>query len=533
MRKRVFTVTAILAVLMTFLISYLAITRINNTALQNIKQTLLTNAKIVASQGSENEMRAAADVVYQSSGMPVTLIQKDGAVLYRCPANAGAEENHLQREEVQQALKTGQGVATRYSTTLGKNMCYIAVTTGDGAYIVRLGQQMDTVNAANRQMAFEIILLSGICLAGLLVLDWRMTSLVTAPINEITAVARAYADGHYGQKLEGQYKDELGVLAAAFNSMSTALVQANETLSADNAKLQAIMEAMTNGVVAVDSDLKVIMTNPAARQVLGIGWSAEGQSLFVATGKQELESFFKRTLEGTNKVSEEVTLRFGVTRQQKTLRIRGSRLKQNGVITGAVAVLEDITELKRLENIRTEFAANVSHELKTPLTSIRGFVETLETGVDDPEMAKRFLHIIASETDRLTRLITDILYISELESYRPGVLEIVDVLQKASDTKLLLDKKAEKKKIHLILQPDPKHEAFCMGDGDKVQQMLVNLVANAINYTPEGGTVSICLSSDEKHVCLTVSDTGIGIEMCIRDSVMAGTRAVHQRLGKG
>ena len=153
----------------------------------------------------------------------------------------------------------------------------------------------------------------------------------------------------------------------------------------------------------------------------------------------------------------------------------------------------------------------MSHELKTPLTSIRGFVETLETGVDDPEMAKRFLHIIASETDRLTRLITDILYISELESYRPGVLEIVDVLQKASDTKLLLDKKAEKKKIHLILQPDPKHEAFCMGDGDKVQQMLVNLVANAINYTPEGGTVSICLSSDEKHVCLTVSDTGIGI----------------------
>ncbi|MFR5870148.1 MAG: hypothetical protein ACLUFF_07775, partial [Acutalibacteraceae bacterium] len=159
MRKRVFTVTAILAVLMTFLISYLAIMRINNTALQNIKQTLLTNAKIVASQGSENEMRAAADVVYQSSGMPVTLIQKDGTVLYRCPANAGAEENHLQREEVQQALKTGQGVATRYSTTLGKNMCYIAVTTGDGAYIVRLGQQMDTVNAANRQMALEIILL--------------------------------------------------------------------------------------------------------------------------------------------------------------------------------------------------------------------------------------------------------------------------------------------------------------------------------------------------------------------------------------
>ena len=168
-------------------------------------------------------------------------------------------------------------------------------------------------------------------------------------------------------------------------------------------------------------------------------------------------------------------------------------------------------DILKHSQMRQEFTANVSHELKTPLTSIKGFVETLESGVDDPEHAKRFLHIISSETDRLTRLISDILYVSELESYRQSVPEIVDVLQKASDVVELLSKNAQKKHIDLTLEQDPHHSAFCMGDGDKVQQMLMNLVANGINYTPEGGQVKIQLSSDEKQVKIVVSDTGIGI----------------------
>lgn len=515
MKRRIFIGTAAIAVLMTFLVGYLATVRINNASERAIQQNLMTNAKIIAAEQDEASMRHAADAVAEASGMNVTLILKDGTVWYRQPAlpDGSEEQNHLEREEVKQAFETGTGTAQRHSATMDKTLSYAAVATEDGSMVVRMSVQVDEILAANRQTAWEIFFLLSVCLAGLLVLAWRMTTVILAPINEITAVAKEYADGQYGRKIRTNYRNEMGVLAHAFNSMSTALVETNETLAADNGKLQAIMEAMTNGVVAVDSDLKVIMTNSAARQVLGIGWSAVGQSLFVATGKQELESFFKRTLEGTNKISEEITLSygFGVTRQKKILRIRGSRLRQNGTTTGAVAVLEDVTELKRLENIRTEFAANVSHELKTPLTSIKGFVETLESGVDDPEHAKRFLHIISSETDRLTRLISDILYVSELESYRQSVPEIVDVLQKASDVVELLSKNAQKKRIDLTLEQDPNHSAFCMGDGDKVQQMLMNLVANGINYTPEGGQVKIQLSSDEKQVKIVVSDTGIGI----------------------
>lgn len=511
MRRRIFIGTAVIAVLTTFLVGYLATMRINQSTLQSVQSNLMTNAKIIAAENTEEGMRHAADVVAEASGMSVTLILQDGTVWYRQPALEIAEQNHLAREEVQQAFATGQGMAKRYSDTMGQTMFYAAVRTTDGTMAVRTSHQMDTLLRHNRNTAWEIFFLLSVCLGGLLVLAWRLTSLIIAPINEMTTAAREYADGRYGRKIEGKYSDEIGVLADAFNSMSTALVCANETLAADNGKLQAIMEAMTNGVVAVDADLKVIMTNSAARQMLGIGWSAVGQSLFVATGKQELEGFFKRTLEGTNKASEEITLSFGVTRQQKTIRIRGSRLRQYGVTTGAVAVMEDVTELKRLENIRTEFAANVSHELKTPLTSIRGFVETLESGVDDPEHARRFLHIIASETDRLTRLISDILYVSELESTRQSAHERVDVLQKAMDTVELLSKKAEEKRIQLLVEQDGR-DAFCLGDSDKVQQMLVNLVANGINYTPEGGTVRISLSSDEKNVKIVVSDTGIGIQ---------------------
>ena len=514
MKRRIFLGTAIIAVLMTFLVGYLATVRINGSTEQAIQDSLMTNAKIIAAEQTEDAMKHAADAVAEASGMNVTLILKDGTVWYRQPAlNIATEENHLEREEVKQAFETGTGTAQRYSSTMHKTLYYAAVATEDGSMVVRMSVQVDDIMAANRQTAWEIFLLLSVCLAGILILSWRMTSVILAPIHEITSVAREYADGQYGRKIPTNYRDEMGVLANAFNSMSSALVETNETLAADNGKLQAIMESMTNGVVAVDSNLKVIMTNSAARQVLGIGWSAVGQSLFVATGKQELESFFKRTLEGTNKISEEITLSygFGVTRQKKILRIRGSRLRQNGVTTGAVAVLEDVTELKRLENIRTEFAANVSHELKTPLTSIKGFVETLESGVADPEHTKRFLHIISSETDRLTRLISDILYVSELESHHQSVPEIVDVLQKATDVTELLSKKAQEKNISLVLEQDPNHGAFCMGDGDKVQQMLMNLVANGINYTPEGGEVKIKLSSNDQQVKIVVSDTGIGI----------------------
>lgn len=511
MRRRIFLGTAIIAVLTTFLVGYLATMRINENTLQGVQSNLMTGARIIAAENTEEGMRHAAGVVAEASGINVTLILQDGTVWYRQPALEVFEENHLAREEVQQAFATGQGMAKRHSDTMGETMFYAAVRTADGTMVVRTSQQMGALLRKTRNTAWEIFILLSVCLGGLLVLAWRLTSLIIAPINEMTTAAREYADGRYGRKIVGQYRDEMGVLADAFNSMSTALVCANETLAADNGKLQAIMEAMTNGVVAVDAELKVIMTNSAARQVLGIGWSAEGQSLFVATGKQELEGFFKRTLEGTNKASEEITLSFGVTRQPKIIRIRGSRLRQYGVTTGAVAVMEDVTELKRLENIRTEFAANVSHELKTPLTSIRGFVETLESGVDDPEHAKRFLHIIATETDRLTRLISDILYVSELESTRQSAQERVDVLQKAMDTVELLSRKAQEKQIRLLVDQDGR-DAFCLGDSDKVQQMLVNLVANGINYTPEGGTVRLSLSSDEKNVKIVVSDTGIGID---------------------
>ena len=196
MKRRIFIGTAAIAVLMTFLVGYLATVRINNASERAIQQNLMTNAKIIAAEQDEASMRHAADAVAEASGMNVTLILKDGTVWYRQPAlpDGSEEQNHLEREEVKQAFETGTGTAQRHSATMDKTLSYAAVATEDGSMVVRMSVQVDEILAANRQTAWEIFFLLSVCLAGLLVLAWRMTTVILAPINAITAVAKEYAE---------------------------------------------------------------------------------------------------------------------------------------------------------------------------------------------------------------------------------------------------------------------------------------------------------------------------------------------------
>ena len=199
-------------------------------------------------------------------------------------------------------------------------------------------------------------------------------------------------------------------------------------------------------------------------------------------------------------------------RNRRPLRLYVSPMKQDDVVVGAVALVEDITELRRLEQVRTDFAANVSHELKTPLTSIKGFVETLQAGaINQPEMAQKFLNIIMMEADRLTRLINDILSISKLESGDDQVTnERIRLDKMASDVVDMLSIHAKEKEItlHTSIDPDP---VVIWGNPDRVEQMLINLVDNGIKYNKPGGSVTVKVFDNEKNVNLLVSDTGIGI----------------------
>ena len=226
----------------------------------------------------------------------------------------------------------------------------------------------------------------------------------------------------------------------------------------------------------------------------------------------KLDEVFTEAMRQGGVYTNEVAARTAVGRGHRPLRLYVSPMKQDDKVVGALAIVEDITELRRLEQVRTDFAANVSHELKTPLTSIRGFVETLQAGaIDHPEMAHKFLNIIQMETERLTRLINDILSISKLESGNDEVAtERIRLDKKAYDVCEMLSIHAQEKEVTLNyrLNSEP---VFIIGNPDRVEQLLINLTENAIKYNKPGGSVTVQVFKSAQEANITISDTGIGI----------------------
>ncbi|MBE5808522.1 MAG: PAS domain S-box protein [Clostridiales bacterium] len=279
-----------------------------------------------------------------------------------------------------------------------------------------------------------------------------------------------------------------------------------------NEAVNTVMNQMQNGIVAVDQNLRVIVITPVAKKLLGVQGNAEGQFVNKISNDVKLDTVLTEAMQQSGVYTNEVAARTAVGRGHRPLRLYVSPMRNDGKVVGALAMIEDITELKRLEQVRTDFAANVSHELKTPLTSIRGFVETLEAGaIDNPEMAHKFLRIIMMETERLTRLINDILSISKLESGNDEVaIERIRLDKMADDVCEMLTIHAGEKEVtlHSGLNSVP---VYIMGNPDRVEQMLINLVENAIKYNKPGGSVTVQVFESGGEANVTISDTGIGI----------------------
>ncbi|MDR3085315.1 MAG: PAS domain-containing protein [Christensenellaceae bacterium] len=306
---------------------------------------------------------------------------------------------------------------------------------------------------------------------------------------------------------------EIQSLVRTVEGMKGALGKAIETLERQNAEMEEIFDSMQSGLVAVDDDLRIVRINRRARQMLGISGLALGKSLLEASGNARLESVLLEEMQRGGEIAgEPAELPVRANPGHRLLRIYSSALRHGSEKVGAVALLEDITQLRNLEQMRTDFAANVTHELKTPLTSIQGFVETLQAGaVNDPDAAQYFLKIIADESDRLSRLISDILSLSSMESGRVRVpMKRLSLGQYAAEACDFLRGAAKRKDISLTISEG--EESFVQGNEDHLKQILINLVENAIKYTLNGGKVDVGVSREGDEVVLRVKDTGIGIE---------------------
>lgn len=438
---------------------------------------------------------------FKDGGIRATYIDKNGKVLYDSMEDAETMENHKNREEVIKAKASGEGHSIRNSTTTGKRQMYLATLLKDGS-VIRSSVIMEQVNAFEGDfLKYYIFVVFSVTLAAILVAI-TLSNNIVKPVKELMNTTRAIERGELTKRVTLSTGDEIGELGETFNKMAYKLELNMKEVTENRNKLEAILKSMDSGVVAVDAKNKVIMINPYAEEIFGLKKNIIGLNLMDCIRNFEIENIL---LIDTLEDYKEVKL---LHPRERILRIRTAAIVNEGKNIGKVAVLQDITKVKELENMRQSFVANVSHELKTPLTSIKGFAETLSY-VDDPINKDKFLNIINDEADRLTRLINDILTLSSIESGLEDREEEVNLNKKIEEVVHILKPQAKTKEISIKFTGDELPPII--GNGDQVLQMLINLVENAIKYNRPQGSVTIVKLYEKPFCIIKIADTGYGI----------------------
>jgi two-component system, OmpR family, phosphate regulon sensor histidine kinase PhoR len=451
-----------------------------------------------------------------ASGTRYTVIAPDGTVLADSVADAATMANHRDRPEVQAALAGGVGRATRESPTLHVQEMYVAVPIEENGHLVgavRAAVPLTSLNAALQSLYWRIGVSAAILAVVGIVLGAFVSRRISGQMRRLQTGAERFAAGDFAYKLDVPRIAEFGAVAESLNEMAAQLDDKIRTISSQNNEREAILSSMVEAVLAVDRDERIIAVNRAAAELLGIDELAEhGRSIQETVRNLDLQRLVSEALNGEGPVEGEIALRVGY--QDRYLQVHATALRDAAdERIGAIAVLNDVTRLKSLEELRREFVANVSHEIKTPVTAIKGFGETLLDGaLSDPADAERFARIIVGQADRLNALVQDLLSLSHLEQAGGGDVaelheaSLSDVLHVAADVCAV---KARAKGVTLRLEV--AQEVLAPIDPPLLEQAVVNLVDNAVKYSPEGGAVVLAQRIEGDGIVIEVSDRGIGI----------------------
>ena len=487
----------------------LTVIYMDGTYKSEVRGTLLKNAEtiesILPSTGNRDDVLAHIDSI---EDMRVTLIGFDGVVIYDSRADAGSLENHADRPEVIEALKEGTGSNIRQSDTLGSDMMYFAYRSEKLQCIIRVSLMLQGISAYSTSLWIPMLIMLLIAFLLCLTIALFASRSVTRPIIQLKNDTARIAEGRYEELQALHTGDEIESLSLALCDMADKLRRNFEAITENNSRLEAVLRAVPGGIIAVDGELRLIMANPAARGMFSMGERPEGRHFLEVTRHAGLESVIREAVMSTGVVERELTVPRGM--EISYFQVFAAPVSAEGKRYGVILLVQDVTHLHKLENLRRDFVANVTHELKTPLTVIRGFVETLK----DPDLPRgdiaRFLDIIALESERLTRLINDVLLLSEIENIAERPQAAVDVRDGVREAFLLLQNAAGDKRQQLSLSL-PETPVMVAAEGDRIKQLAINLIDNAVKYTPAGGIVEVALSTDGKDALLRVADNGIGI----------------------
>jgi two-component system, OmpR family, phosphate regulon sensor histidine kinase PhoR len=452
---------------------------------------------------------------YKDHQPRITIINAKGKVLADSKHDPETMENHSQRPEFLGVMAQGKksSESIRYSKTLGYSMMYMAkpiVYHGKTIGVVRVAFALDSMERVLKNLWISFGFAMAITLILSALIGIRMAKGFTRPIEAIIEVAQRLTKKDYHSRVTIKTTGEMEQLADAVNELARSLQTQMEEIRENQQRLTGVLSNMVSGVMLINTDGRIMLVNRAMEEMIASTSKKLMGKLHIEAGKNfGLSQLIGRSLKEGISIHEEVHVYFPAERILDA-HVAPS-IGENGEIKGVISVLHDITEIRRLENMRSEFVANVSHELKTPVTSLKGFTETLLDGaMHDEEVLRSFLTIMLEESERLHRLIADILDLSKIEQHRlplnPVKLDIVNVIQETVST---LREEANKKNLVIEL---PGVEGLIMeADKDRLQQIILNLVANALAYTPEGGTITVEVKDKGEEVELAVKDTGIGI----------------------
>ncbi len=515
MKPRIAIYTLVITLITCFTVGFAASGMLRSSAVDSARAQLETQARTLAtilSDGYTSDSNATMERlrdVASSEGIRIQLIQSDGTVVADTRTLSGTITLDIaDNPEIGEAFSVDSAYRLRREGST--DMMYVATAYSD-TLVLRVVKSMSSVYKAvdsRIRMLCMWLAISPVLALALIVFMSRMLGNTAKQLHD---GFKQLENGDFSARLTSQYSDPDGLISG-FNEMADQIERKWKSVRRRNHAMNMVTNTMQNGILAVDSDLHIVLINPAAKQMLGIVGSAEGMSISEASHDVRLNPVFTEAMAQEGVYTRDVVARTAVGRARRPLRLYVTALRDDGNTVGALALVEDVTELKRLEQVRTDFAANVSHELKTPLTSIKGFVETLQAGaINKPEMAQKFLNIIMLEADRLTRLINDILSISKLESGNDKVeMQALQLNTMASEICDLLRMHAEQKHITVNCAENAP-QTLIWGNPDRVKQMLINLIDNAIKYTLDGGSVTVAVYKDDTTAYFSCSDTGIGI----------------------
>jgi two-component system phosphate regulon sensor histidine kinase PhoR len=492
---------------------------IRDTQMENLRSQLEKEARLTAEIALSNfldpvqqtDFEQLTETLGKQTDARITIIARDGTVLGDSEEDARAMESHATRPEVIAALASGIGESTRYSTTLGQRMMYIAVpvvSEGKVLGIIRVALPLTAIENSVNSLIKTTVLAVAITASLAILAAFLIARTTTRPIRQVTKAAQKIASGELEQKLSVRTSDESAQLARAFNEMSQSLKKKVAVISEERSKLATALANMTDGVIMTDIEGNILLANRAAENLFGFTQEKIiGRPMIEAVRDYEIDEVLKSCLN----TAKEQTNQFDSLTARRFLRTVAIPIT-NGGLKGVLVLFQDLTELRNLQTMRREFIGNISHELRTPLSVIKVIIETLESGaIADQKTARDFLTRVDDEVDRLTQMVTELTELSRIESGRAELRkEPLNLNSLIEGVIARFNPQADRQGVTLSSELPPDLPPVT-ADKERIGQVLTNLVHNAIKFTPSGGRATISAKQEKDSIVVQVADTGIGI----------------------